>query len=172
MVLEGLMVPKAGLEPARISTVDFESTASTDFATSALKGMRKPVHYTRWRSPCNRYPPPRFSTVEKTGAMGRYAGFSECQQGLGTRPRQPWSRNRAVTKKAGHCPACGTPPAIGTQLISTGMPERAFRASSTAWVLTLGSAMILVTAALSWIGTGARDCHSASVVESGLCTSI
>ncbi len=27
-----LMVPKAGLEPARISTVDFESTASTDFA--------------------------------------------------------------------------------------------------------------------------------------------
>lgn len=41
MVLEELMVPKAGLEPARISTVDFESTASTDFATSALKGMRK-----------------------------------------------------------------------------------------------------------------------------------
>lgn len=39
MVLEELMVPKAGLEPARISTVDFESTASTDFATSALKGM-------------------------------------------------------------------------------------------------------------------------------------
>ncbi len=37
MVLEVLMVPKAGLEPARISTVDFESTASTDFATSALK---------------------------------------------------------------------------------------------------------------------------------------
>ena len=34
-------MPKAGLEPARISTVDFESTASTDFATSALKGMRK-----------------------------------------------------------------------------------------------------------------------------------
>ncbi len=33
-----LLVPKAGLEPARISTVDFESTASTDFATSALKG--------------------------------------------------------------------------------------------------------------------------------------
>lgn len=35
------MVPKAGLEPARISTVDFESTASTDFATPARKGMRK-----------------------------------------------------------------------------------------------------------------------------------
>ncbi len=41
MVLEEVLVPKAGLEPARISTVDFESTASTDFATSALKGMRK-----------------------------------------------------------------------------------------------------------------------------------
>lgn len=41
MVLEVLMVPKAGLEPARISTVDFESTASTDFATSALKGMMR-----------------------------------------------------------------------------------------------------------------------------------
>ena len=36
-----LVVPKAGLEPARISTVDFESTASTDFATPARKGMRK-----------------------------------------------------------------------------------------------------------------------------------
>ncbi len=35
------LVPKAGLEPARISTVDFESTASTDFATSALKGYGK-----------------------------------------------------------------------------------------------------------------------------------
>lgn len=41
MVLEVLLVPKAGLEPARISTVDFESTASTDFATSALKGYGK-----------------------------------------------------------------------------------------------------------------------------------
>lgn len=43
MVFEEVLVPKAGLEPARISTVDFESTASTDFATSALKGMRKRV---------------------------------------------------------------------------------------------------------------------------------
>lgn len=43
MLLEVLMVPKAGLEPARISTVDFESTASTDFATPARKGMRKRV---------------------------------------------------------------------------------------------------------------------------------
>jgi hypothetical protein len=34
-------VPKAGIEPARLAAVDFESTASTDFATSALKGMRK-----------------------------------------------------------------------------------------------------------------------------------
>ena len=35
------LVPKAGLEPARISTVDFESTASTDFATPARKGCGK-----------------------------------------------------------------------------------------------------------------------------------
>ncbi len=41
MILEVLMVPKAGLEPARISTVDFESTASTDFATPARKGYGK-----------------------------------------------------------------------------------------------------------------------------------
>jgi hypothetical protein len=41
-----VLVPKAGLEPARTSTVDFESTASTDFATSALKGMRKQADYT------------------------------------------------------------------------------------------------------------------------------
>ncbi len=36
-----MLVPKAGLEPAHLSMVDFESTASTDFATSALKRMRK-----------------------------------------------------------------------------------------------------------------------------------
>lgn len=35
------MSAKAGLEPARISTVDFESTASTDFATPARKGYGK-----------------------------------------------------------------------------------------------------------------------------------
>lgn len=47
-------MPKAGIEPARISTVDFESTASTDFATSALKGMRK----TLWIIPL----PPAYAT--------------------------------------------------------------------------------------------------------------
>ena len=46
-----LLVPKAGLEPARISTVDFESTASTDFATPARKGMRK----TLWIIPVVRH---------------------------------------------------------------------------------------------------------------------
>lgn len=55
MVLEVLMVPKAGLEPARISTVDFESTASTDFATSALKRYAENVvNYTCHALPCKR----------------------------------------------------------------------------------------------------------------------
>ena len=55
MVLEVLMVPKAGLEPARISTVDFESTASTDFATSALKRYAENVvNYTCHAPPCKR----------------------------------------------------------------------------------------------------------------------
>lgn len=50
-----LMVPKAGLEPARISTVDFESTASTDFATSALKRYAENVvNYTCHAPPCKR----------------------------------------------------------------------------------------------------------------------
>lgn len=57
MVLEEVLVPKAGLEPARISTVDFESTASTDFATSALKGMRKRVDYTCHTQPCKQRRP-------------------------------------------------------------------------------------------------------------------
>ena len=49
------MVPKAGLEPARISTVDFESTASTDFATSALKKYEENVvNYTCHAPPCKR----------------------------------------------------------------------------------------------------------------------
>lgn len=52
---EVLMVPKAGLEPARISTVDFESTASTDFATSALKRYAENVvNYTCHAPPCKR----------------------------------------------------------------------------------------------------------------------
>ena len=50
-----LLVPKAGLEPARISTVDFESTASTDFATSALKRYAENVvDYTCRTPPCKR----------------------------------------------------------------------------------------------------------------------
>ncbi len=36
-----LMVPEAGIEPACPKAVDFESTASTDFATQALSRMRK-----------------------------------------------------------------------------------------------------------------------------------
>lgn len=47
-----LLVPKAGLEPARISTVDFESTASTDFATPARKGCGKRWDYTCQGPPC------------------------------------------------------------------------------------------------------------------------
>ncbi len=55
MFLEEYLVPKAGLEPARISTVDFESTASTDFATSALKRYAENVvDYTCRTPPCKR----------------------------------------------------------------------------------------------------------------------
>ena len=52
LILHQSMVPKAGLEPARISTVDFESTASTDFATSALKRMRKTLGIIPLRAEC------------------------------------------------------------------------------------------------------------------------
>lgn len=71
MFLEVLMVPKAGLEPARISTVDFESTASTDFATSALKRYAENVvDYTCHTPPCKHEHTPvslsaeNFSNVE------------------------------------------------------------------------------------------------------------
>lgn len=68
MILEVLMVPKAGLEPARISTVDFESTASTDFATSALKGYGNVVDYTcRW-PPCKQQRVSAALSVEKNSA--------------------------------------------------------------------------------------------------------
>lgn len=67
MVLEVLMVPKAGLEPARISTVDFESTASTDFATSALKRYAENVvDYTCHTPPCKRQLTIATLSVEKT----------------------------------------------------------------------------------------------------------
>lgn len=62
---EVLMVPKAGLEPARISTVDFESTASTDFATSALKRYAENVVDYTWRTPpCKRQLAPTSLSAE------------------------------------------------------------------------------------------------------------
>lgn len=65
-----LLVPKAGLEPARISTVDFESTASTDFATSALQVVcGKRVHYTFQRSARNTYPLFNELSAEKNADM-------------------------------------------------------------------------------------------------------
>ncbi|CDG20036.1 conserved protein of unknown function [Xenorhabdus poinarii G6] len=50
------MVPKAGLEPAHPKAVDFESTASTDFATSALKGSENGDDYTCQKRIRNIYP--------------------------------------------------------------------------------------------------------------------
>ena len=52
LILHQSMVPKVGLEPTCISTVDFESTASTDFATSALKRMRKTLGIIPLRAEC------------------------------------------------------------------------------------------------------------------------
>ena len=70
------LVPKAGLEPARISTVDFESTASTDFATSALQVVcGKRVHYTFQRSTCNTYPLFNELSAEKIVAAVTLARF-------------------------------------------------------------------------------------------------
>jgi hypothetical protein len=82
-----LMVPKAGLEPARISTVDFESTASTDFATSALQVVcGKRVHYTFQRSTCNTYPLFNELSAEKIVAgvtLGSFFGRSKaCRSGI------------------------------------------------------------------------------------------
>ena len=60
------MVPKAGLEPARISTVDFESTASTDFATPALKRYAENLkNYTLRTPPCKRQHTRASLSVEK-----------------------------------------------------------------------------------------------------------
>ncbi len=91
MVLEVLMVPKAGLEPARISTVDFESTASTDFATSALKGCGNVLDYTCRRRSCKRQRVVIALSVEKNSAILRGVSFTavpgrDCHQ-------QPSSHN-------------------------------------------------------------------------------
>ena len=61
------MVPKAGIEPARLAAVDFESTASTDFATSALQVVcGKRVHYTSPVTLRNTYPSLLIPSAEKT----------------------------------------------------------------------------------------------------------
>ena len=49
MVLEVQMVPKAGLEPARISTVDFESTASNKSLIIITNLLRTYGSYSQFR---------------------------------------------------------------------------------------------------------------------------
>ena len=60
------LVPGAGLEPARYSAVDFESTASTDFATGALGCARCAVRNGRGLSHAgdNRSDAQRYKTLE------------------------------------------------------------------------------------------------------------
>ena len=71
-----LMVPKAGIEPARLAAVDFESTASTDFATSAQKVVcGKRGHYTQPSRSRNSYPTLFGLSVEKTNISGGKWGF-------------------------------------------------------------------------------------------------
>lgn len=52
-----LLVPGAGLEPARLSAVDFESTTSTDFVTRAVAGVElyQLAHVCSKDLPANRY---------------------------------------------------------------------------------------------------------------------
>jgi hypothetical protein len=70
------MVPKAGIEPAHLSMVDFESTASTDFATSALKVVcGKRGHYTQPSRSRNSYPVLYGLSVEKTDTNRNPEGF-------------------------------------------------------------------------------------------------
>ncbi len=74
-----LLVPKAGLEPARISTVDFESTASTDFATSARSStLRKTWWIIPWcglgATPIRRM---ALRALKKSPLSGRYRWMAE-----------------------------------------------------------------------------------------------
>ncbi len=66
--MDRILVPKAGIEPARLAAVDFESTASTDFATSALKGMRKTLGIIPLPSPCATTIRPNVTRVLKNPA--------------------------------------------------------------------------------------------------------
>jgi hypothetical protein len=43
VLLDFLVVPGAGLEPAHLAAGDFESPASTDFATRARKSERRSI---------------------------------------------------------------------------------------------------------------------------------
>lgn len=100
------MVPKAGLEPARISTVDFESTASTDFATSALKGYGNVVDYTcRW-PPCKQQRVSATLSVEKNSAR-------PAQERLRSHfpLRQPGKLTPSPSPSLFDCPVCLPPSA-------------------------------------------------------------
>lgn len=49
MVLEVLMVPKAGIEPARLAAVDFESTASNKSLIIITNLLRTYGSYSQFR---------------------------------------------------------------------------------------------------------------------------
>jgi hypothetical protein len=57
MKAEGRMVPLAGIEPALLAELDFESSASTSSATGAFggpaSGVAKPAEYSGRPTPVN-----------------------------------------------------------------------------------------------------------------------
>ena len=57
MRADGRMVPLAGIEPALLAELDFESSASTSSATGAFggpaSGVAKPAEYSCQRLPVN-----------------------------------------------------------------------------------------------------------------------
>ncbi len=126
------MVPKAGLEPARISTVDFESTASTDFATPARKGSADSGwDYTCHALACKQRNRPCLLSVEifsshdlrmisVVSAISPFPftqaltpGAREKNQPRGSLPTQPVAKNHAhfTPRSAKRCPVpCSTLP--------------------------------------------------------------
>lgn len=62
------MVPEAGLEPARLSTVDFESTAST------IPPLGQ-VHMGAFKRPCTMRQSPNTNSTRQTYRIDPYAPF-------------------------------------------------------------------------------------------------
>ena len=109
------MVPLAGIEPALLAELDFESSASTNSATGAFPGSGKRADHSRGRPPVNRssrkFTSIRRGAWDKPPASARScAARRAAASRSGPAPGLDIPRTSFPCRLARRWPACAPPP--------------------------------------------------------------